>query len=169
MFSIPNGNHILLSDFNKGRLMRFFCNVGTNLKITPNESFETVIENEKENLVQNAINRIKNHLSMKIINLGQVKSLDTENTYLKTFDKTNVQVLFKFLPQNIIQYIKISRFPYDLKLGDLIVGYKIKLKISKDNYRPRPISIFPNILKIQKRCIYNYMKLYADNILSRYQ
>ena len=106
---------------------------------------------------------------MKIINLGQVKSLDTENTYLKTFDKTNVQVLFKFLPQNIIQYIKISRFPYDLKLGDLIVGYKIKLKISKDNYRPRPISIFPNILKIQKRCIYNYMKLYADNILSRYQ
>ena len=50
--------------------MRFFCNVGTNLKITPNESFETVIENEKENLVQNAINRIKNHLSMKIINLG---------------------------------------------------------------------------------------------------
>lgn len=102
MFSIPNGNHILLSDFNKRRSMRFFCNVGTNLKITPNESFETVIENEKENLVQNAINRIKNHLSMKIINLGQVKSLDTKNTYLKTIDKTNVQVLFKFLPQSII-------------------------------------------------------------------
>ena len=82
--------------------MRFFCNVGTNLKITQNESFETVIENEKENLVQNVINIIKNHLSMKIINLGQVKSLDTKNTYLKTIDKTNVQVLFKFLPQSII-------------------------------------------------------------------
>ena len=38
----------------------------------------------------------------------------------------------------------------------------MKSKTSTDNYRP--ISILPNASKINKRCMYNQMQQYFDNI-----
>ena len=45
----------------------FFANIVPNLKIIPKKNFETAIEYEMENLVQNAINNFKNHPSIKLI------------------------------------------------------------------------------------------------------
>ena len=40
-------------------------------------------------------------------------------------------------------------------------------KLSKENYRP--ISIFPNISKIYKKCLYDQIATYFVHIFSRYQ
>ena len=46
---------------------KIFANIVPNLKIIPSENFETTIQYETENLVQNAINKLKNHPFIKII------------------------------------------------------------------------------------------------------
>ena len=46
-------------------LISFFANIVSNLKIIPSEIF-TTIQYERENLVQNAINKFKNRPIIKI-------------------------------------------------------------------------------------------------------
>ena len=77
----------------------FFASIVPNLKIIPNKKFETTIEYETKNPVQNAIGKFKNHPSIKMriskisTNkifpfcpfphneiLKQTKNLDTEKT-----------------------------------------------------------------------------------------
>ena len=48
-------------------LIRFFTNAVPNLKIIPSDHFETTIQYETENPVQNEINQFKNHPSIKVI------------------------------------------------------------------------------------------------------
>ena len=44
---------------------KFFANIVTNVRIIPSENFETAIEYEPENLVQNAVKKFKNHPCIK--------------------------------------------------------------------------------------------------------
>ena len=103
-------------------LIGFFANMVINLKIILSENFETTIEYETENPVHNAINKLKNHLSTKMIIfkldpnkrfsfcpvphheiLKQTKNLDTKkgNTakrHPNKIVKAKLLLLFKFLP-----------------------------------------------------------------------
>ena len=45
----------------------FFVNIVLNLKIIPNKNFETATKYEIENPVQNAVNKFKNHPSIRTI------------------------------------------------------------------------------------------------------
>ena len=47
-------------------LISFFANIVSNLKIIPSEIFTTIIQYEREHLVQNAINKFKNRPIIKI-------------------------------------------------------------------------------------------------------
>ena len=47
-------------------LTSIFANIVSNLKIIPSEIFTTIIQYERENLVQNAINKFKNRSIIKI-------------------------------------------------------------------------------------------------------
>ena len=48
-------------------LIRFFTNTVPNLIIIPSDHFETTIQYETENPVQNEINKFKNYPSIKMI------------------------------------------------------------------------------------------------------
>ena len=62
MEEIISSDHDISDTLNK-----FFGNTVPNLKIITNGNFETGIEYEMENPVQNAINKFKNHPSIKTI------------------------------------------------------------------------------------------------------
>ena len=133
-----------------------FCNLVPNLKIIPSENFETTIEYETENPVQNAINKSKNHPSAKMVIickldpnkrfsfcpvlhngiLKQIKNSDykkviQQNHIPTKLLKQNSYFFSNFFHKNIYQFIESSKFPYDVT-----PCYKNKSKTSEDNYRP---------------------------------
>ena len=92
----------------------------------------------------------------------------SQNTDIPTkVIKTNSSFFAEFFSENINYCIENSKFPYDLKLADVIPVYKKKSKNFKDNYRP--VSILPNISKIYERVIYEQTQPYFENLLSKFQ
>ena len=59
------------------------------------------------------------------------------------------------------------KFPNDLKEADIILVYKEKSKLSKDNYRP--IRILPRITKVCERCLYDQISIYFETRFSIFQ
>ena len=166
---------------------KFFVNIVPSLKISPKENYETDVGNDNEPIL-NYINKFNNHPSIKVIKsrkkevqtftfsyvsyeevLNEFRKLQTTKTTQQNdiptkILKENLEVFPRYFHKNINFCIENSIFPSDLKVADVTPAFKKKSKTSKDNYRP--ISILPNISKIYKRCLYNQMQTYFDNILS---
>ena len=104
---------------------------------------------------------------MKIVNTLNTTKVSQQSDIPTKILKQNSDYFAEYLYENINQCISKSIFPSDLKLADVTLVYKKKLKNSKDNYRP--VSILSNISKIYERCIYDQIQLFFDSLLSKYQ
>ena len=60
-----------------------------------------------------------------------------------------------------------ATFSSELKNADVIPVFKKKDRNNVENYRP--VSILPNLSKINERCPYNKMYKYFNHILSKWQ
>ena len=54
-----------------------------------------------------------------------------------------------------------------MKEADIVPVHKKKSKFSKENYGP--ISIIPNISKVYKRCLYDQISIFLEDVFSKYQ
>ena len=63
--------------------------------------------------------------------------------------------------------IDVCAFPTSLKLANVTPVYKKGSKKSKENYRP--VSILPNISKINERCLFKQISNYFENFFSKFQ
>ena len=104
---------------------------------------------------------------MKIVNTLNTAKVSQQSDIPTKILKQNSDYFAEYFYENINQCISKSIFPSDLKLADVTLVYKKKLKNSKDNYRP--VSILSNISKIYERCIYDQIQLFFDSLLSKYQ
>ena len=166
------------------------------INIVPNLNISTVISVnddfiETNDPISNAIKKFSDHPSISMIknkNLNQNKfsfcnvtfeyvlekviclnsAKASQNTDIPTkLIKNNSSFFAEFFSENINYCIENSKFPYDLKLADVIPVHKKKSKNSKDNYRP--VSILSNISKIYERSMYEQIETYFENIFSKYQ
>ena len=79
----------------------------------------------------------------------------------------NNDILSEVLSNNINECFRVSCFPDELKVAEVVPIFKKDSKTDKSNYRP--VSILSNISKIFELCIYNQLAIYFDDILSKYQ
>ena len=81
--------------------------------------------------------------------------------------KENVDIYKEFICQDINKNIQTCKFPDNLKLADVIPVYKKGDRTLKENYRP--VSILSNLSKIYKRCLFNQLSTFAEDVLLKYQ
>ena len=136
---------------------RFFINIVPNFKISPNHNYDTdfLVTNDQ---VTNVLNKFKNHSSIfmtkskrkidQCFSFGPVTNDDVlKNTNNLDTAKASQQcdIPIKILKQNsdyfaeyfcgnVNQCISKSMLPPDLKLADVTLVYKKKLKNLKDIY-----------------------------------
>ena len=84
---------------------------------------------------------------------------------MNTNIRKNAAFFAKYMCDDINASIRSSNFHNELK--DIVPVHKKKSKLSKEN--SRPISILANIFKVYKRCFYDQMPEFFDNIFSKYQ
>ena len=72
-----------------------------------------------------------------------------------------------FIHHNFNISLFSSLFPSELKKADIIPIHKKNSKFDIENYRP--VSIFPVFSKICKRCMFDQMYSYFNQILSQHQ
>ena len=122
------------------------------------------------------MNDINSNFSFKFVDQDQVfknaKMLDGNKASQKNditikMVKTNIDILFYILYfiSSLTSYILFDpEFPSKLKEADIASVYKKVRKYLKENYRP--VSVLPNVSKIEKRLIYDHMNAYFEVILS---
>ena len=81
--------------------------------------------------------------------------------------KDNIDIFFKFIFHNFNNLIFDATFPSELKNADKIPVFKKKDRNIIENYRP--VSIFPNLIKIYERCLNDQADKYFNHILSKWQ
>ena len=110
-----------------------------------------MVTNDNEPIL-NYINKFKYHPSVKFLRkLGTCKP---QKQHSKTILQEKVvkeisEVFARYFHENINFCIKISVFPFELKLAAVTSVYKMKLKTSEDIYKPT--SILPNTSKDDER------------------
>lgn len=116
----------------------FWTNIVQSLTTIPKGNFETTIEYETENPVQNAINTLKNtNIRFSFFSfqhneiLKQITYLDTKKKIQQNYIppkliKQNSSFFLNFFHQNLDKCIKNSKFPFDLNLADVTLCYKKK-------------------------------------------
>ena len=167
----------------------FFINIVPNLNIVPEFNFEKQLFDTPDKIF-NSIRQFEEHPSIAMIKmknrssffsfspityenvLEKVENLNVAKTSQQSdiptkILKQNSKFFAKYFYQNINYCIENSVFPNDLKLADVTPIHKKKSKSKKDNYRP--VSILPNISKVYEKLIYEQIRSYFENILSRYQ
>ena len=81
--------------------------------------------------------------------------------------KQNSDFFAFYVQKDINASISTSKFPNDLKEADVILVYKKKSKLSKENNRP--ISILLNISKVYERCLRDQISKYFETRFSKFQ
>ena len=81
--------------------------------------------------------------------------------------KDNIDIFSKFIFHNFNNLIFDATFPSELKNADKIPVFKKKDRNIIENYRP--VSIFPNLIKIYERCLNDQADKYFNHILSKWQ
>ena len=104
--------------------------------------------------------------------LKKVKKLNTSKASQQSDIPTKIlrendEFFARFFHENFKLSIDVDIFPSDLQIADVTPACKKKSKYSKDSYRP--VSLLSNISKIYERCIYDQIKKYFDDVLSKYQ
>ena len=94
------------------------------------------------------------------------KSLSTSRSIPATILKQSVETYLPFLTKAINLAITECKFPDKLKKSEVILLYKKKDHLKKENYRPN--SLLPNVSKDFERILYAQIKNYMDNKLSKY-
>ena len=169
---------------------KFFINIVPNLK-TPVENNIDHGFTKTDDLALNAINKFKNHPSIIMIKrknnpcgsfsfssvqyddiLKKTKNLDTakasqESDIPRKILKANREFFAQYFCENINYCIYHSILSSNLKSADVTPVYRKNPKKYKENYRPT--SILSNVSKIYERCLYDQMRNYFKNILSKYQ
>ena len=80
--------------------------------------------------------------------------------------KENVDIFSNFVCTSFNSSINMSKFPENLKLGNITPAYKKGKKHIKENYRPE--SILSNLSKIFEKHIFKQMSHFFEDILSKY-
>ena len=81
--------------------------------------------------------------------------------------KDNIDIFSKFIFHNFNNLIFDATFPSELKNADKIPVFKKKDRNIIEYYRP--VSIFPNLIKIYERCLNDQADKYFNHILSKWQ
>ena len=169
----------------------YFINIPI-LKIPNNQSFFTQTRSLEENTILGITERYKDHPSINLIksknsclantfsftpvSIEEVKraieSLDPKKVAQeKDIDinilKQNSDFFAFHVQKDINASISTSKSPNDLKEADVILVYKKKSKLSKENYMP--ISILPNISKMYERCLYDQRSKYFETRFPKFQ
>ena len=142
-----------------------------------NQSFSTQRRSLEDNTISGIIERYKDHprinlliikiavwLTRFLLRQSQLKKWEGQSNLLTQRKLHKKKIHTNILKQNsdffafhvqkdINASISTSKFPNDLKEADVILVYKKKSKLSKENYRP--VSILPNISKVYESCLYN--------------
>ena len=186
---IENGNTLSEEDAVSETLNNFYSNIITNLNIPEYEDTTTQV-NELEDPILKAIEKYKNHPSIRAINtkgpfgtfsfseinreeiLKEIQSLDTNKASQESdipikLIKQNLDLFSVFMHESFNKTIETSKFPSVLKLANITPIFKKGERTDKGNYRP--VSILPNLSKIYERCIYKQILSFFDNIFSKYQ
>ena len=98
--------------------------------------------------------------------LNRKKVAQEKDVHTNTL-KQNSDFFAFHVQKDINASISTSKSPNDLKEADVILVYKKKSKLSKENYRP--ISILPNISKVYERCLYDQISKYFETRFSKFQ
>ena len=186
---IENGNILSEEDAVSETLNNFYSNIITNLNIPEYEDTTTQV-NELEDPILKAIEKYKNHPSIRAINtkgpfgtfsfseinreevMKEIQSLDTNKASQESdipikLIKQNLDLFSVFMHESFNKTMETSKFPSVLKLANITPIFKKGERTDKGNYRP--VSILPNLSKIYERCIYKQILSFFDNIFSKYQ
>ena len=79
--------------------------------------------------------------------------------------KDNIEIFSEFIFHNFNNSVFDATFPSELKNADVIPVLKKKDWNNVEKYCP--VSILPNLSKIQERCPYDKMYKYFNHILSK--
>ena len=151
------------------------------------------LENVSEGLdpIERAIEKFKNHLSIKIIK----ETVPLNSDFTSDFESVNSERIakliseldpkksdtFKGIPINVLkgssdlcssflsevwteEIIHLKQFPIKLKLADVTPVFKKDDSISVKNYRP--VSVLPVVSKFFERIMLNQINSYMDSFLS---
>ena len=99
----------------------------------------------------------KEDVIKEINNLDASKASQEDDIPTKII-KENSDIFSNFICQSFNNMIDVCIFPTSLKLANITRVYKKDSKNSKENYRP--VSIFPNISKINERCLFKPISNY---------
>ena len=108
----------------------------------------------------------KPKISKEINKLNEKKTCQEHDTPVKLI-KSNKDLFSHFIYHNFNNSLFSSNFPSNLKAADILPAHKKKDKSDIENHRP--ISILPTLSKIYKRCMFDQMYKYFDQVLSKYQ
>ena len=184
-------NDEIISDCQRGAELfnRFFANIIKELNLVTDNEF-LVNADHIGDPVQKAIEKYKNHLSVKAISekydkntfsfryvsLDEIKkeinNLSTKKACQDTDIPTklvqeNSDVFAEFIFQNLNYGIEFSVFPANIKNANITPVHKKDSRNIESNYRP--VSILSNILKIYERCLYNQISDFFEEKFSNYQ
>ena len=81
--------------------------------------------------------------------------------------KKNAAFFAKYICDDINTSIRSSKFQNELKEVDIVPVHKKKSKVSTEN--SRPTTILPNISKIYKRCTYDQISSFFEDVFSKSQ
>ena len=108
----------------------------------------------------------ENTLKTLIDTLDSSKSCQKNDVPIKII-KMNNDILSEVLSNNINECFRVSCFPDELKVAEVVPIFKKDSKSEKSNYRP--VSILSNISKIYEHGIYNQLSFFFENVLSKYR
>ena len=175
-------DHLIAKTFNKYLVSIPIKNMPKNREF---ESFDS----SEEDPLSCIIKKYQNHPSINLIksknksktfrfretNTDEIKKfiekLDPKKS--QKFDmnanilKKNAAFFAKYICNDIHALVRSSKFHNKLKEADIVHLHKKKSKFSKENYRP--ISILPNIFKVYRRCLYEQISNFFEDVFSKYQ
>ena len=190
-FTLIENSKLVTEDKELGEIFNnHFASLVPNMKLQISETLTSDTQHILDP-VQKAIEKYKNHPSIKIIknSFGSEQHFSFEpvpfvefESYIKKMDerkstqkndvptkivKENSDIFAELLWSSYEQVLKSGKFPSELQPADITPVFKKDQRTDKANYRP--VSILPNISKVLEKIMSTQMSKFFENILSKEQ